>query len=159
MKTHYILGWNKYYLMNWNLMKIKKLKIFDIKLFKFLIVGVVNTLVGVAIMFGLYDLAGCSYWISSATNYIIGSILSYFFNKYFTFQDKIRSWKIVVRFIINIVVCYGLAYGLAKPLTLYLLSEQKQKLQENVAMFVGMCLFTALNYIGQRFFAFKEGNN
>jgi putative flippase GtrA len=138
------------------LKQLKNYKIFDIKLLKFLVVGVVNTLVGMAIMFGLYNLAGCSYWISSAANYIIGSIFSYFLNKYFTFQDKTRSWKTAIRFIINITFCYGLAYGIAKPFTLYLLSGQKQKLQENVAMFVGMCLFTALNYIGQRFFAFKE---
>ena len=52
--------------------------IVDIKTIKFLIVGVVNTLFGTAIMFGLYNLAGCSYWISSAANYFFGSILSFF---------------------------------------------------------------------------------
>ena len=33
-------------------------QLFDRKLWKFLLVGVVNTLVGSAIMFGLYNLAG-----------------------------------------------------------------------------------------------------
>lgn len=126
------------------------------KLLKFLVVGVFNTLLGMAIMFGLYNLAGCSYWTSSAANYVVGSIVSYFLNKYFTFQDKSRSWKTVARFIVNIAVCYVLAYGIAKPLTLYILSGQPQKIQENAAMLVGMCLFTALNYFGQRFFTFKE---
>ena len=41
-----------------------------------------------AIMFGLYNLAHCSYWVSSAANYILTSILSYFLNKYFTFEVK-----------------------------------------------------------------------
>lgn len=50
----------------------------DGKLLKFIIVGVINTLVGSAIMFGLYNFAGCSYWISSAANYILTSILSFF---------------------------------------------------------------------------------
>lgn len=66
--------------------KLKKL--FDEKLLKFILVGVVNTLVGMAIMFGLYNLAHCSYWVSSAANYILTSILSYFLNKYFTFQNR-----------------------------------------------------------------------
>ncbi|MFU0831778.1 MAG: GtrA domain-containing protein [Oscillospiraceae bacterium] len=131
-------------------------KIFDIKLLKFLLVGIINTLVGMAIMFGLYNLAGCSYWFSSSANYVIGSILSYFLNKYFTFQDKSRSWKTVIRFIVNIVVCYFLAYGIAKPLTIAVLNGQPQRIQENAAMFVGMCFFTGLNYLGQRFFAFKQ---
>ena len=30
------------------------------------------------------------------------------------------------------------------------------KVQENAAMLVGMCLYTGLNYLGQRFFAFKK---
>ena len=128
----------------------------DAKLLKFIIVGVINTLVGMAIMLGLYNLAGCSYWVSSADNYILTSILSYFLNKYFTFQNKEKSLGQVLRFIINIAVCYLLAYGIAKPLTLAVLAGFGEKVQTNIAMLVGMCLFTALNYIGQRLFAFKE---
>lgn len=128
----------------------------DEKLIKFIIVGVINTVVGTAIMYGLYNFAHCNYWISSATNYVLTSILSFFLNKYFTFRNKQNSWKQVLRFIINIAVCYGLAYGLAKPLTLWLLRGAGQSLRENVAMFVGMCLFTGFNYLGQRLFAFKE---
>ena len=129
---------------------------FDAKLIKFLMVGVLNTLVGTAIMFGLYNFAGCNYWISSAANYVVGSILSYFLNEYFTFQNKKRSWRIVVKFILNVLVCYLIAYGIAKPMVLHLLSRQPQKFQENIAMLVGMVLFTLLNYTGQRFFAFKD---
>ena len=128
----------------------------DAKLLKFIIVGVINTLVGMAIMLGLYNLAGCSYWVSSAANYILTSILSYFLNKYFTFQNKEKSLGQVLRFIINIAVCYLLAYGIAKPLTLAVLAGFGEKVQTNIAMLVGMCLFTALNYIGQRLFAFKK---
>ena len=107
-------------------------------------------------MFALYNFAGCSYWVSSAANYIIGSVLSYFLNKYFTFQNKNRSWRQVARFIINIAACYVLAYGIAKPFVGWMLSSFSVSVQENAAMFAGMCLFTGLNYIGQRFFAFKE---
>ena len=67
--------------------QVSGIRIFDRTILKFLIVGVVNTLFGTAVMFSLYNLAGCSYWISSAANYILGSILSFFLNKYFTFQN------------------------------------------------------------------------
>lgn len=130
--------------------------VIDKKLLKFIIVGCINTLVGTSIMFGLYNLAACSYWVSSVTNYVLTSILSYFLNKYFTFQNKERSWKQVFRFAINIAVCYVLAYGIAKPAVMFLLTGAGQKIQENVAMLVGMCLFTGFNYLGQRFFTFKE---
>ena len=71
---------------------MKRLRtLFDAKLWKFLLVGVINTLVGTAIMFGLYNIAGCSYWVSSAANYVLTSILSFFLNKYFTFRSRERS--------------------------------------------------------------------
>ena len=133
--------------------KLKKL--FDEKLLKFILVGMVNTLVGMAIMFGLYNLAHCSYWVSSAANYILTSILSYFLNKYFTFQNRERSVGQVVRFAVNIAVCYGLVYGIAKPLCLQLLANASTTVRDNVSMLVGMCLFTGLNYLGQRLFAFR----
>lgn len=131
-------------------------KYIDEKLFKFIIVGVINTLVGTAIMFGAYNLLGCSYWVSSAANYIFASILSYVLNKKVTFEHEGNVAKSGVRFIINIAACYLLAYGVAKPLTLLMLSDSSITLQENVAMLVGMCIFTGLNYIGQRLFVFKE---
>ena len=130
--------------------------LFDVKLWRFLLVGSINTLVGTGIMFALYNFAGCRYWVSSAAKYIIGIVLSYFLNKYFTFQNKNRSWRQVARFIINIAACYVLAYGIAKPFVGWMLSSFSVSVQENAAMFAGMCLFTGLNYIGQRFFAFKE---
>ena len=134
----------------------KLLSLMDAKLLRFLIVGVVNTLVGMAIMFGLYNLAGASYWVSSAANYVLTSILSFFLNKYFTFRNRERSWSQVLRFAVNIAVCYLLAYGIAKPLCLRLLAHATVTMRDNVSLFVGMVLFTGLNYLGQRLFAFKE---
>ncbi len=57
-------------------------------------------------MFVLYNVFQQSYWVSSAANYFFGSILSYFLNKYFTFRYKGWDFASIVRFTINIVVCY-----------------------------------------------------
>ena len=96
--------------------KIKKKYIFLGLLAVIVLVGVVNTLFGTAIMFVFYNVFHLSYWLSSASNYVFGSILSYFLNKYFTFQSKGSSGKTIGRFVINITICYLCAYGLAKPL-------------------------------------------
>ncbi|MDO4546105.1 MAG: GtrA family protein [Bacillota bacterium] len=131
-------------------------KILDIKLLKFLSIGVLNTLLGTAIMFCLYNIFGCSYWVSSAANYILVSILSYVLNKKFTFRHQGETLKSGVRFAMNIAVCYFMAYGIAKPLVIWVMGRSPIYLQENVAMLVGMCIFTGLNYIGQRFFVFGD---
>ena len=131
-------------------------KMIDGKTLKFLLVGCINTLAGMIIMFGLYNIAGCSYWISSAANYIIVSILSYFLNRNFTFRHSGGVLTSSVRFIINIAFCYIAAYGAAKPLMRWALSGADVSLQENAAMMTGMCIFTVCNYLGQRFFVFRE---
>ncbi len=136
-------------------MKQLLIKLFDKTFWKFILVGVANTLFGTAVMFICYNIFHLSYWISSVSNYIFGSILSYFLNKYFTFQSNNNSVKGIFKFVFNISVCYLLAYGIAKPLTMQVLSKCSSALQDNIAMLAGMCLFVALNYIGQRFFVFR----
>ena len=133
-------------------------KIYNWPLFRFAIVGVINTVIGMGIMFGLYNLAGCSFWVSTAANYILTSILSYFLNKYFTFKNEGRSLLQALGFAFNIAACYLIANGAAKPLTAFVLSGVDEKLRENIAMLVGQVMFSALNYLGQRLIVFKKQN-
>ena len=131
-------------------------KFFDASFLRFVLVGIINTLVGTVIMFVFYNIFHFGYWFSSASNYVLASILSYFLNKYYTFRSKGDDWRSIIRFVINISVCYLLAYGIAKPLMRWILSGTTQTIQENVAMLTGMVLFVAFNYTGQRFFVFSQ---
>ena len=138
--------------------RLKRLmaRLFDRTFLKFVLVGVVNTIFGYAIMFAFYNLLGLSYWVSSACNYIFGSILSYFLNKHFTFQDKSRGLKTALRFAVNIAACYLIAYGAARPAVRWLLRGCTQTLVDNAAMLTGSVIFVALNYLSQRFLTFKK---
>lgn len=129
----------------------------DDKLLKFISVGIVNTIAGMIIMFGMYNLLGCSYWVSSATNYVIVSVMSYILNRSFTFKYSGNVVHSGVRFVINIAVCYLAAYGIAKPLMILMLGSCSIAVRDNMALLTGMCIFTCLNYIGQRMFVFREG--
>jgi putative flippase GtrA len=120
--------------------------LFNKTFIKFCLVGLANTAFGAAVMFLLYNLAGCSYWFSSAANYVLGSILSFFLNKYFTFNAKHWSVKMVIFFILNIAICYFLAFKIAEIIFT----------QGNLALFFGMCLFTLMNYFGQKLIVFSK---
>lgn len=138
---------------------MKKIKqLLSLEQVRFIIVGVLNTIIGMAAMLIAYNLFHLGYWISSAMDYIIGSIFSYFANKYFTFQSEKKSGSEVVRFVINIVVCYVLAYSIAKPVIEWLLKEISLSVSmlEQISMIFGMCIFIVLNYFGQKFFVFRK---
>ena len=141
-----------------------KKKLLDSSFIRFLIVGVINTLMGTAVMFGLYNIAGLhkwgqiGYWLSTIGNYTVGSVVSFFLNKHFTFKNKEKGKAVVIRFVINIAVCMTLAYGIAQKCVELALAGTflSQQLQGNISMLAGMCLFVVLNYFGQRFFAFRK---
>jgi putative flippase GtrA len=61
-----------------------------IKIFCNRVAGAVKTALGAAIMFALYNVAGCGYWVSSAMSYIAGTVLSFFLNKHFMF--RVTEW-------------------------------------------------------------------
>ena len=131
------------------------MKKIDTSFFRFLIVGIINTIVGTSIMFIAYNFLHISYWGSTFLNYFIGSIVSYFLNKYYTFKQTNKSLREVILFIANIAVCYFIAYFVAIRIVELILSDYSQTFISNISMGVGMCLFVILNYIGQRLFVFK----
>lgn len=153
-------------------------KFIDKKTLKFLVVGVANTAVGMGIMLllsfifnktvpefaeksvfilGTTDYTA-SYIISSVINYVVGGILSYFLNKYWSFGNKEKDKMIVVKFIVTVVLCYAVSYLGAKPLMEIALKNSgiANRWKEFISLIVGAGLYTVLNYFGQRFFAFAE---
>ena len=141
---------------------------FDIKFLKFLLVGVLNTLIGEGIVLLLTQPVGWKNfgWGPGAAAFVgtvIGSIVSYFLNKYFTFKNKEKGLKPALRFTINIAACLLIrvlvATGvseLCKATGFTMFGMDVNTFAGYLSWAVGACVFVACNYIGQRFFAFKE---
>lgn len=135
------------------MMKINK--IIDKNFIVFLLVGVVNTLLSAVLMFLLEDLG---YWPSTAIAYIAGAVVSFFLNRYVTFKSEEDFFKSLVKFAINVALCYIIAYSLAQPIAGFILGYTpiSQIWQERIIKLFGMGLYTLINYFGQRFFAFNK---
>ena len=125
---------------------------------KFLIVGVVNTIVGSGLMFFLYNVFSLSYWLSSVANYIAGGIVSYFLNKYFTFKNSQKSINQIILFGFTVAFCYLIAYGGAQKVIEKLLFSFDEKVRGNISLLCGMGLYTVLNYVCQKFLVFRVAN-
>ena len=128
---------------------------------RFGIVGVLNTLIGTSVMFICYNCFSFGYWLSSAMNYIVGSIFSFFANKYFTFRNSRKSVLEIIKFILNISICYFLAYGIAIKVVRYIITNLlvlslSDSVVDQVSMLIGMILFVLLNYCGQKLFVFQK---
>ena len=143
--------------------KIKELyvqhKDFIMEVIHFGMVGVMNTLLGWGIMAVLYNLVHLNYYLSSGISYFIGSVFSYHANGKLTFKVKNKDKWLPWRFAINIIVCYAVAFGVARPLVRYLLASQPLVIVDNVAMVLGMGIFIFMNFFGQKLFVFRKKGN
>ena len=130
-------------------------KLIDPSMWKFLLVGVANTLLSMVLMFLL---EGLGYWPSTAIAYVAGAVLSFFLNRSFTFQSDAALWPSALRFALNVVLCYLIAYSVAQPVVALILAKTPVSAiwQERIAKVCGMGLYTVINYFGQRFFAFRS---
>lgn len=130
-------------------------KLFEGSLLRFLLVGVGNTLLSAVVMLLLESLG---YWPSTAIAYVAGGLMSFFLNRSFTFRSSERIGRAAVKFAVNLAVCYVIAYALARPAAYWALGRMDVPVlwQERSAKLLGICLYTGLNYLGQRFFAFRK---
>jgi putative flippase GtrA len=126
---------------------------------RFLLVGMVNTLTGLSIIFLLLNVFGLSYWISTFVGNCVGAVVSYLLNRTFTFNSQIVFTKGVPRFIIVILVCYFLSYSLSEFLADGVYDFYKiipNFNEEEFAILLGSGFYTITNYFGQRNFVFKK---
>ncbi len=129
---------------------------FNETFWKFILVGLINTAVGMGAMYLYYNLVNDNTLIAFTINIVFGSTVSFFLNKNFTFKKKGSTGSSVVKFIVNIIACYIISYCIADVLVPRILSGLSKTIVDNISMFISSCLFVACNYVGQRFFVFKK---
>jgi putative flippase GtrA len=110
-------------------------------------------------MFGLYNLAGWGYWTASSSAYLLVTALSFALNKRFTFRDRGRAAPQAARFLVNIVVSYFLAYGIAQKAVEAAQSGMSEGWRGNIALAAGSALFIVFNYLGQSRWVFREARS
>jgi putative flippase GtrA len=126
---------------------------------RFLLVGVVNTLTGLSIIFVLLNVFGFSYWISTFVGNCVGALVSYLLNRTFTFGSQIDFTKGVPRFITVILVCYFVSYSLSEFVAdgVFHLYGTVPFINENeFAILLGSGFYSISNFFGQRNFVFKK---
>lgn len=127
--------------------------------FRFLLVGVINTFVGLSFMYLFLHLFSFSYWVSTFAGNIIGASVSYFLNRVFTFKSNADMRKSIIRFVAVILVCYFISYYLGEKMAHYLFSQIPFLLKwhaSDAAILFGTGVYTITNYLGQRIFVFQK---
>ena len=142
-------------------------KVVDRAFVLYLIVGVLNFILCTALMFFLFNAWGVSEHISPVVNYGLGSLIWYWGCKYLIFPDSKTGLQQVIRFAIDVLICYVISYYWVAPIVAqYALRSETiydwftfgggAKVEANCEMAIGALVYALLNYFGQRYFVFTD---
>jgi len=128
---------------------------------RFLIVGLINTLVGLSIMYVLYHLANQSYWLSTFIGNSVGAVVSFILNRSFTFKSNGSIQKSIMKFLLVILCCYFISYHLGTLLVDWSMKEMDYAIsfQTDLAILLSTAIYTITNYICQKQFVFRVEEN
>lgn len=122
------------------------------KFLRFLLVGMINTLLGLSVIFMFLHVFDQGYWISTFFGNAAGMICSYLLNRSFTFKSTISFWKGGSTFFLASGICYFFSYWLAEKIVII---TSDHYLRE-IAVLVGMIFYTLSNYLAQKYFVFHK---
>ena len=138
----------------------------DKSLVFFLIIGGINTVVSTVgsqlLLSPMTSWWGgtAAYWASTAIMFTLCSVFSFIFNRKYSFESKAPLGQSIVRFSVVIAVCYLISFGFSNYATPFIVNIFASALDKvwvtRIAMLLGQVLFTGLNYLGQRLWAFKD---
>ncbi len=126
-------------------------KVMNLSIVKYGLVGVINTLITLVIIFTLMNGFSVSLRLSNIVGYVAGFINSFILNKLWTFKgNQASTFTQFVRFSAVFAVCFLLQHGLV------ILLVEKLLIDKNLSTFIGMVFYTLIGYVFNKMFTFKK---
>lgn len=125
---------------------------------RFLMVGIINTIVGLSMIFLLFYIFHLSYWVATFFGNIVGGLVSFILNRSFTFQSDKSIKKTIVPFFLVMFICYFVSYNIGKKIAFSFLNITALPILSvhDLAILLGSGLYTITNYFGQKLFVFSH---
>ena len=117
---------------------------------KYGIVGIINTLLTLAVIWLMRNVFHTSLVVANATGYVLGFINSFLLNRSWTFKSFHNWKKQFIKFLLVFGICYLIQLGAV------LLLEKYTCLKETYNILIGMVVYTALNFLFNKYFTFKK---
>lgn len=117
---------------------------------KFVIVGLMNTLVGYFIFYVCLQFLNLNYTLSLVISHIIGVINSFFWNRRWTFNVGYSSSSMRIKFVSTYLIAFIINY-----LFLLLLVEI-MRINPAFSQLTAMVFTTGISFFGQKYWSFKE---
>lgn len=128
---------------------------------RYCIVGVLNTLVTLGVIYMCKSMLGWNLYLSNALGYIAGVTNSFFCNKQWTFRSHGKVGGEAVRFLIGFGLCYGLQLMVVWLITRSIIGQYNYLIAGivisgyGIATLVGNVVYTLANFVYNRMITFR----
>jgi putative flippase GtrA len=120
--------------------------------FRYLTVGVFNTMLGYCVIFACMYLAKMSPEISNVAGYAVGLVASYVLNRKFTFNSRQNRYSEIVRFLAVFVVAYALNFMVLIILIHWI------SLHEGASQLLAGLGYVIASFIMNKFYVFRTSH-
>ena len=119
------------------------------QLFRFLTVGILNTILGYCVIFACMYLVKMSPESSNVIGYSVGLIASYILNRKYTFNSKLNRRSEIIRFLAVFVVSYSLNFGVLVILI------HRVEIHEGASQVLAGLVYVVSSFIMNKYYVFK----
>ncbi len=129
---------------------------------KYAIVGVMNTLLTLIVIFLCKSVFGINAYVSNAIGYIVGVINSFIWNRQWVFRSNGALSRQAVHFIIGFLVCYAVQFLVVWTLNQFVLKDVELHIVVmtlsgyGIATLIGNVCYTLCNFVYNRLVTFKK---
>jgi putative flippase GtrA len=117
---------------------------------RYALVGAVNTLIGMSVIFVAWRFLALGDLTANLLGYAVGFCCSYGLNRWWTFSDRAPVARSLWRFALACAVAYG------ANLVVLFASREALGPATFLPHVAGAVTYTAIGYLGSRFFAFRS---
>lgn len=117
---------------------------------RFLIVGVVNTLVSIGVIYSAMYFLGLGILFSNVIGYSVGIFVGFILNKNWSFACRAHFVPTLLRYLMIIAVAYWV------NLEILIFADAELQMSPYLMQLMGIIPYTLIVFVGSRYFAFRE---
>lgn len=117
---------------------------------KFVIVGIIRTIMGMVIVFIPYNVWGVNYILCNVVGYSVALVTGFIMHRKWAFESQNR-WT-------NEIIPYLATFGLGflVNMILLLIFAEKLGMNKNISLVIASGGFTLTNYLGNKLWTFRK---
>ena len=119
------------------------------ELVRFVVVGLLNTAIGLAVIVSLYTVAGLGLAASNAAGYAVGLVVSFILNGKWTFTASQLGLRQVIGFAVVFAMSFGISLGLVHAM-------MSLGVAYPLAQLCGVGLYSGVMFVGMKYAVFAR---